>query len=70
MCSKSITINQRENTMSNKVWTTIVMREDNLKVFGLSFPNKFDYPEFYALEKNKKNPKKKRCNGNKCWMLE
>ncbi len=55
--------------MSNKVWTTIVMREDNLKVFGLSFPNKFDYPEFYALEKNKQltdeeNIKWKQMNGD------
>jgi hypothetical protein len=40
--------------MSNKVWTTIVMREDNLKVFGLSFPSKFDYTSLYLLEKKEK----------------
>ena len=37
--------------MSNKVWTTTSNRPDNLRLFGLSFPNKLDYPELYKLEK-------------------
>ncbi|MEQ1454731.1 hypothetical protein [Acinetobacter seifertii] len=40
--------------MSKRVWTTTVMREDNLRVFELSFPGKYDYPSQYLLEKNKK----------------
>ena len=36
--------------MSNKVWTTTSNRSDNLRLFGLSFPNKFNYPELYLLE--------------------
>lgn len=45
--------------MSKKVWTTTVMREDNLRGFDLSFPGKFDYPSMYLLEKNKKSPEEK-----------
>lgn len=37
--------------MSKKVWTTTSNRQDNLRLFGLSFPGKFDYPAFYQLEK-------------------
>ena len=36
--------------MSNTVWTTLTMREDNLRMFGLSFPNKFDYPTYKKIE--------------------
>lgn len=39
--------------MSNKVWTTTSNRSDNLRLFGLSFPGKFDYPELYQLEKKR-----------------
>ena len=36
--------------MSNTVWTTKTMREDNLRMFGLSFPNKFDYTTYCYLK--------------------
>ena len=37
--------------MSNNVWTATSMNQNNLRTFGLSFPSKFEYPEFYALGK-------------------
>lgn len=37
--------------MPHKVWVTTLNRPDNLRLFGLSFPNKLNYPELYQLEK-------------------
>lgn len=37
--------------MSKKVWVTTLNRPDNLRLFGLSFPNKFDYPKLHQLDK-------------------
>ncbi|CAI3120378.1 hypothetical protein MWMV18_MWMV18_03272 [Acinetobacter calcoaceticus] len=36
--------------MSNNVWTTTIMFDENYRVFGLSFPDLFDYVEFYKLK--------------------
>lgn len=36
--------------MSNQVWTTTIMFDENYRVFGLSFPELFDYAEFYKLK--------------------
>ncbi|WP_089605824.1 hypothetical protein [Acinetobacter piscicola] len=49
--------------MSNNVWTTTIMFDENYRVFELTFPGLFDYPEFNKLnrveataeEKEKKN---------------
>lgn len=37
--------------MSNNVWTTTIMFDENYRVFGLSFPNTFDYVEFHKLNR-------------------
>lgn len=37
--------------MSNNVWTTTIMFDENYRVFGLSFPNTFDYVEFHELNR-------------------
>ncbi|WP_436899505.1 hypothetical protein [Acinetobacter gyllenbergii] len=37
--------------MSNKVWTTTIMFDENYRVFELTFPGLFDYPEFNKLNK-------------------
>ncbi|MEQ1105099.1 hypothetical protein [Acinetobacter ursingii] len=37
--------------MSDKVWTTTIMFDENYRVFELSFPGLFNYPEFNKLNK-------------------
>ena len=37
--------------MSNQVWTTTIMFDGNYRVFGLSFPDTFDYAEFHKLNR-------------------
>lgn len=37
--------------MSNNVWTTTIMFDENYRVFGLSFPDTFDYAEFHKLNR-------------------
>jgi hypothetical protein len=45
--------------MSNKVWTTTIMFDENYRVFGLSFPELFDYVEFYKLKGDSEEGKMK-----------
>lgn len=37
--------------MPNNVWTTTIMFDENYRVFDLSFPGLFDYPEFNKLNR-------------------
>ena len=46
--------------MSNNVWTTTIMFDENYRVFGLTFPDKFDYLEFYKLKEDTVEEKKHR----------
>lgn len=36
--------------MSNNVWTTTIMFDENYRVFDLSFPGIFDYAELYKIK--------------------
>lgn len=36
--------------MSNNVWTTTIMFDENYRVFDLSFPGIFDYAELYKIQ--------------------
>ena len=55
--------------MSNNVWTTTIMFDENYRVFELTFPGLFDYPEFNKLnraeataeEKEKKKEMTQKC---------
>lgn len=46
--------------MSNQVWTTTIMFDENYRVFDLSFPKIFDYAELYKLKTDSENEKNKR----------
>ncbi len=46
--------------MSNQVWTTTIMFDENYRVFDLSFPKIFDYAELYKLKGESKDEKNKR----------
>ena len=37
--------------MSNQVWTTTIMFDENYRVFELTFPELFDFPALYKLNK-------------------
>lgn len=47
--------------MSNNVWTTTIMFDENYRVFGLSFPDIFDYTEFHKLKENSPEEKARRA---------
>lgn len=46
--------------MSNKVWTTTIMFDENYRVFDLSFPKIFDYAELYKIKGDSEEEKNKR----------
>jgi len=46
--------------MSNKVWTTTIMFDENYRVFDLSFPKIFDYAELYEIKGDSEEEKNKR----------
>ena len=41
----------KEENMSNQVWTTTIMFDENYRVFELTFPGLFDFPAFCKLNK-------------------
>ena len=47
--------------MSNQIWTTTIMFDENYRFFGLSFPNTFDYTEFHKLKENSLEEKERRA---------
>ncbi len=53
-------MNTQGKIMSNNVWTTTIMFDENYRVFGLTFPDKFDYLEFYKLKEDTAEEKKHR----------
>ena len=53
--------------MSNKVWTTTIMFDENYRVFDLSFPKIFDYAELYKIKGDSEEAKNKR---KKCVKLK
>lgn len=46
--------------MSNNVWTTTIMFDENYRVFDLSFPGIFDYAELYKIKGDSEEEKNKR----------
>lgn len=46
--------------MSNQVWTTTIMFDENYRVFDLSFPEIFDYAELYRIKGEAEYEKNKR----------
>ncbi|MEN8272380.1 hypothetical protein ABFP28_16990 [Acinetobacter baumannii] len=46
--------------MSNNVWTTTIMFDENYRVFDLSFPDKFNYVELYKIKGDSEEEKKQR----------
>ena len=46
--------------MSNNVWTTTIMFDENYRVFDLSFPEIFDYVELYQLKGDSEEENNKR----------
>lgn len=46
--------------MSNNVWTTTIMFDENYRVFDLSFPEIFDYAELYKLKGDSEEEKNQR----------
>lgn len=53
--------NLKEENMSSNVWTTTIMFDENYRVFGLSFPDTFDYVEFHKLKENSPEEKERRA---------
>ena len=41
----------KEENISNQVWTTTIMFDENYRVFELTFPGLFDFPAFCKLNK-------------------
>jgi len=46
--------------VSNNVWTTTIMFDENYRVFDLSFPDKFNYVELYKIKGDSEEEKKLR----------
>lgn len=46
--------------MSNNVWTTTIMFDENYRVFDLSFLDKFNYVELYKIKGDSEEEKKQR----------
>ncbi len=53
-------MNTQGKIMSNNVWTTTIMFDENYRVFDLSFPDKFDYVELYKIKGDSEEEKKQR----------